>query len=52
MWIPPTLHIIFKRQIRETYIKMSIKNTSKQTITYFDFTVYLQITFEKQFYIF
>jgi len=40
------LYIIFKRQIRETYIKMTIKRF--QIITPFDFhTIYLQITFEK-----
>jgi len=37
--------IIFKQQIRETYVKMS--NKKLQTITHFDFIVYLQITFEK-----
>jgi len=39
------LYNIYKRQIHETYVKMSIKKP--QAITYFDFIIYLQITFEK-----
>jgi len=42
--MPPILYIIFKRQIRETYVKMSIKKISNYYTLDF---IYLQITFKK-----
>jgi len=50
-WISPILYIIFKRQVRETYVKMSIKKNSTLTITHFDFT-YKSPLKNTQFYVF